>query len=152
MGVDVLAAHGFNSVMSVLTGDTEIGNAIVTDPRVPLVSFTGSTAVGRHVSEVVAKRFGRTILELGGNNAAIVMPDADLEIAFQGAVFAAVGTCGQRCTTLRRIFLHESIYDNFVARMVKAYPTVKIGNPAEKGTLMGPLHSKNGVKAYVEGL
>lgn len=141
--VDVLAAHGFNSVMTVLTGDGhDIGNAIVTDPRVPLVSFTGSTAVGRHVSEVVAKRFGRTILELGGNNAAIIMPDADIELAFQGSVFSAVGTCGQRCTTLRRIFLHESIYDEFVARMVKAYPTVKIGDPADSNTLMGPMHSK----------
>jgi len=92
--VDVLAKNGFNSVMCVLTGDKDIGSAIVTDPRVPLVSFTGSTAVGRHVSETVAKRFGRTILELGGNNAAIIMPDADIEIAFQGAVFSAVGTCG----------------------------------------------------------
>ena len=92
---DVLKSHGFHSVMTVCTGDgPNVGNAMVQDPRVPLVSFTGSTAVGRSVSADVHRRFGKTILELGGNNAAIVMPDADLEIAFQGAVFAAVGTCG----------------------------------------------------------
>lgn len=112
---DVLKANGFNSVFTVITGDgPNIGAAMVSDPRVPLVSFTGSTSVGRGVSAEVHRRFGRTILELGGNNACVVMPDADLELAFQGAVFAAVGTCGQRCTTLRRLFLHESIYDNFV--------------------------------------
>mmetsp|Transcript_29131 Transcript_29131/g.36127 ORF Transcript_29131/g.36127 Transcript_29131/m.36127 type:complete len:104 (+) Transcript_29131:647-958(+) len=92
---DVLKANGFHSVMTVVTGDgPTIGNAMVQDPRVPLVSFTGSTAVGRSVSADVHRRFGNTILELGGNNAAIIMPDADLELAFQGAVFAAVGTCG----------------------------------------------------------
>lgn len=144
--VDVLKAHGFESVVTVLTGDgPDIGNAMVQDPRVPLVSFTGSTAVGRNVSADVHKRFGRTILELGGNNAAVIMPDADLEIAFQGSVFSAVGTCGQRCTSLRRLFLHDSIYDNFVNRMVRAYKTVKIGNPMDSETLMGPLHSKMGI-------
>ena len=150
---DVLLAHGFKSVVTVITGDgPNVGNALVQDPRVPLVSFTGSTAVGRNVSADVHRRFGRTILELGGNNAAIILPDSDLELAFQGSVFSAVGTCGQRCTSLRRIFLHESVYDAFVARMVKAYATVKIGNPMEKDTLMGPLHSDVGVKAYTEGL
>lgn len=151
--VDVLKKHGFESVVTVITGDgPNIGNAMVQDPRVPLVSFTGSTAVGRSVSADVHRRFGRTILELGGNNACVVMPDADLELAFQGAVFSAVGTCGQRCTTLRRLFLHESIYDNFVARLVKAYASVKIGNPMDSSTLVGPLHSKNGVSDYLKGL
>ena len=129
-----------------------VGNAMVQDHRVPLISFTGSTQVGRMVSADVHKRFGRTILELGGNNACIIMPDADLELAFQGAVFAAVGTCGQRCTTLRRIFLHESVYDAFVARMVKTYGTLKIGNPMDAATLVGPLHTKSAVKQYVDGL
>jgi len=151
--VDVLKKHGFNSVMSVICGDgATIGNSIVNDPRVPLVSFTGSTQVGRMVSESVARRFGNTILELGGNNAAIIMPDADLEIAFQGSVFSAVGTAGQRCTSLRRILLHSSIYDAFVQRMVKAYKNVKIGDPADSETLMGPLHNKKGVQEYLDGL
>jgi aldehyde dehydrogenase family 7 protein A1 len=151
--VDVLAKHGFKSVMTVLCGDgSDIGAAIVKDPRNTLVSFTGSTNVGRHISADVARRFGRTILELGGNNAAIIMPDADLELAFQGAVFSAVGTCGQRCTSMRRLFLHESIYDNFVSRMVKVYATIKIGDPMAEGILMGPLHTKNAVKDYVNGL
>jgi len=151
--VDVLAKNGFKSVLTVCCGDgVNIGNAIVKDPRVPLVSFTGSTAVGRQVSSEVHARFGRTILELGGNNAAIVMPDADIELVFTGSIFSAVGTCGQRCTSLRRIILHESLYDAFVERMVSAYPKLKIGNPLEDGTLVGPLHSKQSVKNYVDGL
>jgi len=104
------------------------------------------------VSEDVHKRFGKTILELGGNNAAIIMPDADLEVAFQAAVFSAVGTCGQRCTTLRRIFLHEDIYDAFVERMVRAYKTVPIGDPMDSKTLMGPMHSKQGVQGFIDGV
>lgn len=153
MMVDVLKQHGFSSVVSVITGDgSNIGNAMVQDPRVPLVSFTGSTAVGRNISADVHRRFGKTILELGGNNAAIIMPDADLEISFQGAVFAAVGTCGQRCTSLRRIYLHDSIYDAFVARMVKAYASVTIGDPMAEGILMGPMHSEQGVREYLEGI
>lgn len=84
---------------------------MINDKRVSLVSFTGSTKVGRHVSETVAKRFGRTILELGGNNAAIIMDDADLDLAFNGSIFSAVGTAGQRCTTLRRVMVHDSVYD-----------------------------------------
>ena len=142
--------------MTVVTGDgPDIGAAIVNDPRMPLVSFTGSTAVGRGVSADVARRFGATILELGGNNAACIMPDADLELAFQGSVFSAVGTCGQRCTSLRRIFLHESVYDAFVARMVKAYKTImekSIGDPMDPKTLMGPMHNEIGVQGYLNGL
>lgn len=151
--VDVLKQHGFHSVVTVITGDgSNVGNAMVQDPRVPLVSFTGSTGVGRGISSDVHRRFGKTILELGGNNAAIIMPDADLELAFQGSVFSAVGTCGQRCTSLRRIYLHDSIYDAFVARMVKAYKTVTIGDPMDSKTLMGPLHNSNGIRDYTEGL
>lgn len=151
--VDVLAKNGFKSVVTVCCGDgINVGNAMVQDPRVPLVSFTGSTAVGRMVSRDVHARFGRTILELGGNNATIVMPDSDLELVFQGSVFAAVGTCGQRCTSLRRILLHESVYDKFVERMVKTYPKLKIGSPEEDGTLVGPLHSQQSVDNYLKGL
>jgi len=102
---------------------------MVADKRVPLISFTGSTAVGRIVSETVSKRFGRTILELGGNNAAVIMDDADLDLALKACVFACVGTDGQRCTTMRRIFLHESVYEKFVERMVAAYKTIKSGDP-----------------------
>jgi aldehyde dehydrogenase family 7 protein A1 len=127
---DVLKKNGFNSVYTVCSGDgPDIGNSIVQDKRVPLVSFTGSTAVGQSISADVNRRFGKTILELGGNNAAIIMPDCDLELAFQGAVFSAAGTCGQRCTTLRRIMIHESVYDGFVQRMVKSYPNIPIGDP-----------------------
>jgi len=127
---------------------------MVDDKRIPLMSFTGSTAVGKMVSEKVHARFGKTILELGGNNAAIICEDADLELAFQGSVFAAAGTAGQRCTTLRRIILHESVYDQFVNRLVKAYETLstRMGDPLDSQTLVGPLNSKQGVQNYVEGL
>ena len=141
--------------MTICCGDRpDIGNCIFKDPRIPLVSFTGSTAVGRNISAEVHRRFGKTILELGGNTSTIVMPDSDLEIAFQGSVFGAVGTSGQRCTTLRRLFIHESFYDSFVDRLVKAYPKFKdrMGDPLDENTLMGPLHNKMAVDGYVNGL
>lgn len=144
----VLEKNGFKSVATCVCGDgPDIGNAIVEDKRIPLVSFTGSTAVGRSISEKVHARFGRTILELGGNNANILMPDCDLQIAFEGTVFAAVGTAGQRCTTLRRLYLHESIHDGFVNKMMQAYPkvTARMGHPLDENTLLGPLHSKRAV-------
>ncbi len=125
---------------------------MVQDPRIQLISFTGSTNIGKGISADVHKRFGRTILELGGNNAAIIMDDADLAMALEACVFACVGTAGQRCTTLRRILLHESIYDKFVAAMVNAYKTITIGDPLHPDTLMGPLHTKNAVKEFVEGI
>lgn len=140
---DVLAENGFNSVATLCQGTgAVVGEKMIQDPRVPLVSFTGSTATGRHVAREVAGRFGRTILELGGNNASIVMPDADLDLAFKGSVFAAVGTAGQRCTSLRRLMVHDSHFDNFAKRMVAAYKSVKIGDPLHPDTLMGPLHSR----------
>ena len=150
---DVLLKNGFKSICTIVCGDgVNIGAAMVKDPRVSLLSFTGSTAIGRSVSTDVHKRFGRTILELGGNNAVIVMPDADLELVFQGSIFSAVGTCGQRCTSLRRIMLHESVYDAFVERMVKTYKNISIGDPMAKDTLVGRLHTKAAVKQYVDGL
>src|SRR5262249_59105027 len=113
--------------------------ALAAHPLVPLVSATGSTAMGRAVAPVLAKRFARAILELGGNNAAIVCPSADLELTLRAAAFAAMGTAGQRCTTLRRLFVHESIYERFVPRLKQAYSSVKVGSPLEAGTLVGPL-------------
>lgn len=152
---DVLKKNGFNNVVNVVCGGgADIGEALVKDPRVPLVSFTGSTKVGRHVSAEVHRRFGKTILELGGNNAMIVMPDADLDIAFSGAVFGAVGTCGQRCTSQRRMLMHSSIYDQLVARMVKAYPNFekRMGDPLDENTLLGPLHNARAVETYKTAL
>ena len=124
---------------AVLLGGREIGEALVDHPKVALVSATGSTAMGRTVGPRLAKRFARAILELGGNNAAIVTSTADLDLTLRGIAFAAMGTAGQRCTTLRRLFVHESVYDAFVPRLKRAYASVKVGNPLEAGTLVGPL-------------
>lgn len=129
-----------------------VGEALINRPDMELISFTGSTTVGRHVSEVVSRRFGKKILELGGNNAMIVMEDADLDLALRAVVFAAVGTAGQRCTSLRRLFLHESVYDKFVGSLTKAYGSVKIGDPLQPGVLCGPLHTAKAVQEYEEGV
>jgi len=148
----VFRRNGFNPALSSsLLGDG-IGQLIVDDPRMPLVSFTGSTPVGREVGEKVAKRFGRTILELGGNNAAVVMDDANIENALRAVVFGAVGTGGQRCTTTRRLILHEKIYDNFVSRLIESYKKIKIGDPSDPSVLLGPLHSRGAVDAHLDGI
>ena len=122
-----------------LIGGREVGEALVDHPRVPIVSATGSTAMGRQVGPRLASRFARSLLELGGNNAAIVCPSADLDLALRGIAFAAMGTAGQRCTTLRRLFIHDSVYDSFVPRLKSAYASVRVGDPREAGTLVGPL-------------
>jgi aldehyde dehydrogenase (NAD+) len=122
-----------------IIGARDTGAQMVEDKRVALVSATGSTRMGRQVAEVCAKRLTRTILELGGNNAMIVAPSADLEMAVRAITFSAVGTAGQRCTTLRRLFVHDSIYDTIVPRLKKVYAGLPIGNPLEKSTLIGPL-------------
>ncbi len=124
---------------AVLIGGRDVGEALVDNHAVKVVSATGSTAMGRAVAPRVAARFGRAILELGGNNAAIVCPTADLDLTLRGVAFAAMGTAGQRCTTLRRLFVHDSVYDTLVPRLRQAYGSVKIGNPLETGTLVGPL-------------
>ena len=124
---------------ALLIGGREVGEALVDHPRVPLVSATGSTAMGRQVSPRLAARFARSLLELGGNNAAIVCPSANLDLALRGIAFAAMGTAGQRCTTLRRLFVQESVYDTLVPRLKKAYASVTVGDPRETGTLVGPL-------------
>ncbi|QAU23184.1 aldehyde dehydrogenase family protein [Dyella sp. M7H15-1] len=130
---------------------TELSQAFVDDHRIPLISFTGSTKVGRHVGERVAKRMGRSLLELGGNNAIIVDESADLKLAIPAIVFGAVGTAGQRCTTTRRLFVHESIIGDVTDKLITAYKQVegKIGDPTLATTLMGPLNSQDAVKAYL---
>ncbi|WLQ11774.1 aldehyde dehydrogenase family protein [Hahella aquimaris] len=124
---------------SVIIGEREVGEQLVDDKRVPLISATGSCAMGRVVGQRVAARFGKSILELGGNNAIIVAESADLDMATRAIVFGAVGTAGQRCTTTRRIFAHDSIYDELLSRLKAAYKQLPIGNPQEAGTLIGPL-------------
>ena len=149
---EVFEKFGFKSIHTLCAGGIDVGSTMVNDKRLPLISFTGSTAVGRSIGVDVAKRFGRSILELGGNNAAIIMDDADLDLALKACVFACVGTAGQRCTTMRRIFLHESVYDKFIEKMVAAYKTIKSGNPLEEGVILGPLHTKAAVQMYQDGL
>ena len=124
---------------ALLIGGRDVGEALVDHPRVALVSATGSTAMGRQVAPRLAARFARSLLELGGNNAAIVCPSANLDLALRGIAFAAMGTAGQRCTTLRRLFVHESVYDVLVPRLKAAYASVSVGDPREASTLVGPL-------------
>jgi len=134
------------AIFTLVIGDgATVGQRLLDDKRIPLISATGSCKMGVKVAESVGRRFGRTILELGGNNAIIVAPSADLDLALRAILFGAVGTAGQRCTTTRRIIVHESIRDQLVKRLVKAYDQVKIGNPAEAGTLMGPLINQQAV-------
>ncbi|KAJ3128299.1 Alpha-aminoadipic semialdehyde dehydrogenase [Physocladia obscura] len=150
---DVLRENNLPGALHTLVcGGTDIGAHIAASPLVDLVSFTGSTEVGRTVGSVVQSRFGKLLLELGGNNAIIVNNDADLDLAVRACLFAAVGTAGQRCTTTRRLFLHEDIHDTFVERLVKAYAQVKIGDPLQEGVLCGPLHTKNAVEQYKKAI
>src|SRR5262245_30427629 len=128
-----------DGLCGLLVGGREVGEVLVDHPRVPVVSATGSTAMGRAVGPRLAARFARSLLELGGNNAAIVCPSADLDLALRAIAFAAMGTAGQRCTTLRRLFVHESVYDTLVPRLKAAYASVRVGDPREAGTLVGPL-------------
>ena len=129
-----------------------VGKKIASDSRVSLVSATGSTRMGKSVAEVVGKRLGKTLLELGGNNAMIITENADLNIAIRGAVFGAIGTAGQRCTTTRRLIIHESIYDKFKDLLIKAYAQIKIGDPLDEKNHMGPLIDKHAVKLYLDAI
>ncbi len=137
-------------VSSIVTGDYKIGELMTKDSRVSLVSATGSTRMGRQVGAMVASRFGKCILELGGNNAIIITPDADLKVALTGVVFGAVGTCGQRCTSTRRVIIHESMYNEVRKALIKAYRQVKIGNPLDPKNHMGPLIDSSAVESYLE--
>jgi L-aminoadipate-semialdehyde dehydrogenase len=146
----VMAANGLRGIFSLCVGDADpIGIAMTADRRLPLISATGSCAMGCKVGTAVSQRLGRSLLELGGNNAVILAESANLDLALRGVVFAAVGTAGQRCTTLRRLIVHESIADSFVARLVKAYGSVKIGNPLEDGVQMGPLINEQAVETML---
>jgi aldehyde dehydrogenase (NAD+) len=149
----VMADHGLKGIFNISIGrGAVVGERMINDSRLPLISFTGSTQMGRRVSEAVARRFGRTILELGGNNAIIVEADADIDMAVRTILFGAVGTAGQRCTTTRRIIMHKSISRELTDRIVKAYQQVTIGNPLEEGILMGPLVTKGAVEDMMAAL
>ena len=149
----VMDRHSLKGIFNLVVGASNpVGEALIQDRRIPLVSFTGSTEVGRHVSEVVASRLGRSILELGGNNGIIVMNDADLDLALRAVLFGAIGTAGQRCTTTRRLFLQAGIAAKMTAALVAAYRQVKIGDPMEPATVMGPLVNPRAVRDMMEGL
>ena len=140
-------------VFSLIIGrGATIGEKMLQDKLVPMISITGSTNVGRHAAEVIAGRFGKAILELGGNNAIIITPDSDLKIAIPAVVFGAVGTCGQRCTSTRRLIIHETMYDKVKESVVKAYGSLKIGNPLDQKNHVGPLIDKAAVKMFLDAL
>jgi aldehyde dehydrogenase (NAD+) len=150
---DVLERNGYKGIFNLIIGKgSTIGEKMLSDKRLPLISFTGSTLMGRHVAEVVSKRFGKTILELGGNNAILVDETADLDLATPAIVFGAVGTAGQRCTSTRRVILHNSISDTLTDRLLNAYGQVNIGDPLEKETLMGPLLNQGAVDSYLSAI
>ena len=148
----VAESNGFPGLFALCVGDTDVGRAMASDPRFPLISATGSCRMGRAVGQVVAGRLGRSLLELGGNNAVIVTPKADLDLALRAVAFAAVGTAGQRCTTLRRLILHESIAATFLDRLKAVYASIKIGDPWEEGVLMGPLINEGAVEAMMRAI
>ncbi len=149
----VMADHGLSGIFNLVIGSgRDVGELLLNDRRVPLVSFTGSTKIGEHVAEAVARRFGRTILELGGNNAIIVTEDADLDMAARAILFGAVGTAGQRCTSTRRLILHRDIASELARRLVDAYRQVPMGNPLDDTTLMGPLVNNAAVEDMLDAL
>jgi aldehyde dehydrogenase (NAD+) len=149
----VLQQHGYPGVFTLIIGaDAEVGEALIRDRRLPLISATGSTRMGKRVGAIVAERLGRCLLELGGNNAIIVEQDADLDLALRGILFGAVGTAGQRCTTTRRLFLHRSVAAGFTQRLIAAYKAVRIGDPLVDGTLMGPLIDADAVRGFSHAL
>jgi len=149
----VMADHGQPGIFTLVIGPgRDVGELLLNDPRLPLISFTGSTKIGRHVSEAVASRFGSSILELGGNNAIIVAEDAELPLALRAILFGAVGTAGQRCTSTRRIIMQNTIASDLTKRLVEAYKQVSIGDPLEDGTLMGPLVDASIVEEMLEAI
>jgi len=149
----VFDRHGLKGVFNLVIGPTKpVAESLVNDPRIPLVSFTGSTEVGRHVAEVIARRLGRSILELGGNNGIIVMDDANPDLVLRAVLFGAVGTAGQRCTTTRRLFLQRGIAPKITEALVSAYGQVRIGHPLDERTIMGPLINRRAVEDMLDGL
>jgi aldehyde dehydrogenase (NAD+) len=149
----VMANNGLSGIFNLVIGSgREVGEKLVSDRRVPLISATGSCRMGRRIGEVVSQRLGRTILELGGNNAVVVMDDADQELALRAVLFGAVGTAGQRCTSTRRLFLQKGIAADFTAKLVKAYGQVRIGDPLDESTLMGPLIDEGAVDEMLQAM
>ena len=150
----ILSENKLEGVLSLVT-DCEnkiLGKKIASDPRVSLVSATGSTKMGKSVAQVVGSRLGKSLLELGGNNAIIISQDANIDIAIRASVFGAIGTAGQRCTTTRRLIIHESIFDSFTQKLVSAYGQITIGNPLDEKNHMGPLIDKHAVKMYLNAI
>jgi L-aminoadipate-semialdehyde dehydrogenase len=146
----VLEPAGFGALVGLVIGpDETVGSALLDDPKIPLVSATGSTRMGRVVGQRVAGRLGRTLLELGGNNAIIVWNDADIDMAVRAIVFGAIGTAGQRCTSTRRVLAHEDIIDELQARLVQAYSQVSAGDPMDEGTLLGPVIDRDSVDQFI---
>ena len=139
-------------ISCIINGDYRVGEMMTTDTRIPLISATGSTRMGRIVGTKVAERFGKALLELGGNNAIIITPTADLKVVVPGAVFGAVGTAGQRCTSTRRLIIHESVYDKVRDAIVGAYRQIKIGNPLDETKHVGPLIDKDAVNMYLSAI
>jgi aldehyde dehydrogenase (NAD+) len=149
----VLERHGWKGVLNLVIGkDDVVGERLIQDRRVPLISATGSTRMGRHVAQVVAERLGRSLLELGGNNGVIVMDDADPDLVVRAVLFGAVGTAGQRCTSIRRLFVHQSIAPRITEKLIAAYRQIRIGDPSNPATLMGPLIDEAAVDAMMRGL
>ena len=149
----VFDRHGLKGVFNLIVGPSRpVAESLVRDTRIPLVSFTGSTEVGRHVSEVVAARLGRSILELGGNNGIVVMDDANADLVLRAVLFGAVGTAGQRCTTTRRLFLQRGIAPKITEALVRGYGQVRIGHPLDQQTIMGPLINRHAVEDMLYGL
>lgn len=149
---EVAARHGFPGVFNLVCGGREIGTLIAEDKRIPLVSATGSCVMGRSVGEAVARRLGKSLLELGGNNAVIVMPDADFDLAVRSIVFGAIGTAGQRCTSTRRVLAHKSIVQPLTQRLLAAYKQVKLGNPLDSSVLMGPVICRRTGELYLQAI
>ena len=141
-----------DGISCIINGDYEVGEMMTSDDRLPLISATGSTRMGRIVGSEVAKRFGKSLLELGGNNAIIITPEADLKITIIGALFGAVGTCGQRCTSTRRLIVHESVYEEVKNKLSSAYTQLKIGNPLDENNHVGPLIDKLAVDMYLKAI
>ena len=141
-----------DGISCIINGDYSVGEMMTSDGRLPLISATGSTRMGRIVGAKVAERFGKSLLELGGNNAIIISPEADLEITIIGSLFGAVGTCGQRCTSTRRLIIHDSLYDDVKTKLVTAYKQLKIGNPLDESNHVGPLIDKDAVKMYLNAI
>ena len=150
---DIMSDHGIDGLFCLAIGTNDVvAQRMIEDRRLPLISFTGSCEVGRHVAQIVGRRMGKTLLELGGNNAIIIEPDANLDLAIRGTLFGAVGTAGQRCTTTRRLIVHERVIDEVQARLVKAYEQIRIGDPLDPMTLMGPLVTPHAVENMMRAM